>query len=172
MGIKNIYCQRKLKKELSKVSRTPIVRNIAEIKKVGVIWQPQQKDAVNYLRNYFNKSHILFRSYCVFDELSNPNPGNNALTTNDLNWWGIPRPEKTQDFMNSHYDVLLNIALQQNFVLDYITALTTADFKVGYSPNMDNYFDLNINIDENQDSIFLVKQQIFYLARLNNTISR
>lgn len=172
MGIKNIYCQRKLKQELAKVNRTPVVRNIAAIKKVGVLWQPQQKEAVNYLRNYFNKSHILFRSYCVFDELSNPNPGNNALTTADLNWWGIPKPEKTHDFMQAHFDVLLNIALKQNFVLDYITALSRADFKVGWSPEAVNHFDLNINIGENQDSMFLVKQQIFYLAQLNNTISR
>ena len=172
MGIKKIYCERKLKKELQKTTRTPVVRNIAAIKTVGVLWQPPQKEAVNYLRNYFNKSHILFRAYCVFDDLSNPNPGNNALTTNDLNWWGIPKPEKTQDFMQTHFDVLLNIALKQHFALDYLTALSLADFKVGWSPKPDNYFDLNINIGENQDTMFLVKQQIFYLAQLNNTISR
>lgn len=172
MNIKEKYRTRKLKKELAKIKRTPFVRNIEELKKIGVIWQPQQKEAVNYLRNYFNKNHIVFRTYCVFDELSNPSAANNTLTTNDLNWWGIPKPEKTQDFMQAHFDVLLNIAMKQDFVLDYITALTHADFKIGWSPNEQNYFDLNINIGENQDVMFLVEQQIFYLAQLNKKNSR
>lgn len=172
MGIKEKYRTWKLKQELAKINRTPLVPNIDEIKKIGVIWQPHQKEAVSYLRNYFNKSHVVFRTYCVFDELSNPSAANNTLTTNDLNWWGIPKPEKTQDFMQANFDVLLNIALKQNYVLDYITALTQADFKIGWSPDEQNHFDLNINIGENQDMMFLVKQQIFYLAQLNKNNSK
>jgi len=172
MSIKEKYRNWKLRQELAKIKRTPFVRNIDEIKKIGVIWQPHQKEAVNYLRNYFNKNHIVFRTYCVFDELSNPVSANNTLTTADLNWWGIPKPEKTQDFMQAHFDVLLNIALKQNYVLDYITSLTQADFKIGWSPDEQNYFDLNINIGENQDVMFLVKQQIFYLSQLNKNTSK
>ncbi len=172
MGIKQKYRERKLRQEISKLSHTPVIKNIDDIKKVGVIWQPQQKEALNYLRNYFNKNHIVFRNFCVFDELSNPVSSNNTLTTNDLNWWGIPKSEKTQDFMQTHFDVLLNIALKQNFTLDYITALTAADFKIGWSPNEQNHFDLNINIGENQDTMFLVKQQIFYLVQLNKNTSK
>jgi len=156
-----------LSRTLASKQRTPVVHSIDEVKKVGVIWQPSQKDGINYLRDYFNKNHIIFRTYCVFDELSNPMEANNTLTVNDLNWWGIPKPDKTRDFMDMHFDVLLNIALNQNFILDYITALTPADFKIGTSEEENNYFDLNIKIGENQDTMFLVKQQIFYLAQLN-----
>ena len=167
MKIKELYRERKLKQELGKINRVPVIHASDDIKKVGVIWQPSQKEAVNFLRDHFNRNHIIFRTYCVFDELSNPLEANNALTVNDLNWWGIPKPEKTRDFMAMHFDLLLNIALKQNFVLDYITALTPADFKIGSSPDEKNFFDLNINIGENQDTMFLVKQQIFYLAQLN-----
>ena len=167
MKFKKVYCERKFKQELARVQRVPHVPRLEDVKKVGVIWQPSQKEALNYLRDFFNKNHIIFRTYCVFDELSNPLEANNALTVNDLNWWGIPKPETTQDFMSVHFDLLLNIALKQNFVLDYITALTPAKFKVGTSNHEINYFDLNINIGENQDTMFLVKQQIFYLSQLN-----
>ncbi len=167
MNFKEIYRLRKLTKALEVQKHTPRIPHIHNIRKVGVIWQPSQKDAMNYLRDHFNKNHIIFRTYCVFDELSNPLEANNALTVNDLNWWGIPKPDKTRDFMTMHFDLLLNTALKQNFVLDYITALTPSDFKIGSSPDENNYFDLNINIGENQDTMFLVKQQIFYLAQLN-----
>lgn len=167
MKFKQLYRERKLSQEFAKVKRVPHIPSADNVKKVGVIWQPSQKDAVNFLRNHFNKNHIIFRTFCVFDELSNPLEASNALTVNDLNWWGIPKPEMTRDFMAMHFDLLLNIALKQNFVLDYITALTPADFKIGCSPDDHNYFDLNIKIDQNQDTMLLVKQQIFYLAQLN-----
>ena len=172
MSFKEKYRLRVLTKALAAQKRSPLIRHAQDIKKVGVIWQPSQKEGINYLHDYFNRNHIIFRTYCVFDELSNPMEANNALTVNDLNWWGIPKPEKTQDFMAIHFDVLLNIALKQNFILDYITALTPADFKIGSTPNENNYFDLNIKIGENQDTMFLVKQQIFYLAQLNKKHSR
>ncbi len=167
MNIKQLYRDRKFRQELALIQRVPVVPKLEEVRKVGLIWQPSQKEAMNYLRDFFNKNHIIFRTFCVFDELSNPLEANNALTVNDLNWWGIPRPEAIQDFMSVQFDLLLSIALKQNFVLDYITALTPAKFKVGTSNLETNYFDLNINIGENQDTMFLVKQQIFYLAQLN-----
>lgn len=172
MNIKQLYRERKFKAELAKIQRYPVVPSLDDVKKVGLIWQPSQKDAMNYLRDYFNKNHIIFRTYCVFDELSNPLEANNALTVNDLNWWGIPKPETVSDFMSVKFDLLMNIALKQNFILDYITALTPAKFKVGTSDSEKNYFDLNINIGENQDTMFLVKQQIFYLAQLNKKHSK
>ena len=66
-----------------------------------------------------------------------------------------------------NFDVLLNVALEQNITLNYITLNTLAKFKIGWSPNENNYFDLNINITQNQDALYLAKQQIFYLGQLN-----
>jgi hypothetical protein len=85
----------------------------------------------------------------------------------DLDFWGLPKKEKVEEFTNIRFEVLLNIALENNLVLDYITALSQARFKVGCSPNIKNYFDLNINIGENRDPMYIAKQQIFYLAQLN-----
>lgn len=167
MGFKQRYCNWKLSKELANIKRTPVIRNIDDVRKVGVIWQPTQKDAEKFLKDYFNKNQIIYRSFCVFDENSNPSASNNSLTTNDLDWWGIPRQEKVGEFMQMNFDVLINISLNQNFALNYLTALTQSDLKIGYSPREQNYFDLNIKIKENQDSMYLAKQQIFYLAQLN-----
>jgi len=66
--------------------------------------------------------------------------------------------------------LLLNIALNQNRVLDYLTALSKARFKIGWSPDQSNFFDLNINIGGKQDALFLARQQIFYLSQLNKKV--
>ena len=168
MGIKENFVRRKLAKLTQNVSRNPVMPDVTTAKIIGVIYHPSQKEAFNYLKNYFNREHVIFKGFCVFEENSNPHPDASSLTVKDLNFWGLPKPDMIGDFVDMKFDVLLNIALEQNLVLDYITLLSKARFKVGWSPEENNYFDLNINIGENDDAMFLAKQQIFYLAQLKN----
>jgi len=167
MGLKEIYARKKLEKLISKNDRRAVFPNINKVKTIGVIWQPTQKEAFQYIKNYFNREQIIFRGFCVFEEITNPHPDSNALTVKDLDFWGLPKREKIDDFTSIRFEILLNIALEDNLVLDYITGISQARFKVGCSPNTKNYFDLNINIGENRDPLYLAKQQIFYLAQLN-----
>jgi len=167
MGIKEIIAQKKLAKLISKTDHKPVFPNINTVKTIGVIWQPTQKEAFQYLKSYFNREQAIFRGFCVFEEITNPQQDSNTLTVKDLDFWGLPKKDKVEEFINIRFELLLNIALEDNLVLDYITALSQAKFKVGSSLKTKNYFDLNINIDENRDSMYLAKQQIFYLAQLN-----
>lgn len=167
MGFKQKYADRKLAKLLANTNRVPKIPKLEKHSKVVVIWQPSEKPAVQYLREHFNQQGAIFRDYCIFDKDSNPAAEANSLTVADLNWWGIPKPEKVNDFLDMNFDLLLNIAFEPNFAVDYVTALSKARFKIGSSPNNENHFDLNINVGENKDPLYLAKQQIFYLAQLN-----
>ena len=167
MGIKQKYAQRKLRKLAEKQKHNPILPNLNSAKLIGVVWHPTQREEFQYLKNYFNKEQVIFRGFCVFEEGVNPQANSNTLTTLDLNWYGFPKLEKINDFTSVNFDVLLNIALSQNLILDTIMLLSKAKFKVGCSPSEKNYFDLNINIGENDDAMYLAEQQIFYLAQLN-----
>ncbi len=169
MGFKQKYAYRKLNKLIAAQSRIPVIPTLAPHCKVGVIWQPSEKPAVQFLREYFQQQGVIFRDYCIFDKDSNPMAKANSLAVSDLNWWGIPKTDKMGNFMEINFDLLLCIALEPNYAVDYITALSNAKFKIGSSPDDDNYFDLNIKIGENKDPIYLAKQQIFYLAQLNKT---
>nr|WP_319512638.1 hypothetical protein [uncultured Draconibacterium sp.] len=168
MGFKEKFAYRKLRKLISQQKRTPIIPKLSLHSKVGVIWQPSEKPAVQYLRNYFNQHGAIFRDYCIFDSDSNPAAEANSLSVKDLNWWGIPKPEKISDFLETNLDLLLCLAAEKNYAVDYITALSQAKFKIGSSESDNSYFDLNIKIGKNQDAMFLAEQQIFYLAQLNN----
>jgi len=165
--IKEIFARKKFERLISTIDRKPVFPNINTVKTIGVIWQPTQKEAFQYLKSYFNREQVIFRGFCVFEAITNPHQDANTLTVKDLDFWGLPKKEKVEEFTNIKFEVLFNIALENNLVLDYITALSQARFKVGSSPDTNNHFDLNINIDENRDAMYLAKQQIFYLAQLN-----
>ena len=66
-----------------------------------------------------------------------------SFFSTDLNWWGIPKPEKIRDFIETDFDLLLCIAREPNFYLEYILTLSKAKFKIGSSVNEENPFDLN-----------------------------
>lgn len=166
MGFKEKYARKKLAKLVAQTNRYRVVPDVNTAKVIGVIWQPSQKDAFTWLKNYFLREQIIFRGFCVFEEVASPHPDPNALTVKELNFWGLPRHEKVSEFVDMNFDILFNLALSQNLALDYITALSQAKFKVGSSTGDSKYFDLNINIDENNDALYLAKQQIFYLAQL------
>ncbi len=165
--IKEIFARKKFERLLSTIERSPVFPDIEKIKNIGVIWQPTQKEAFQFLKGYFNREQVIFRGFCVFESITNPYQDTYTLTVKDLDFWGLPKKEKVEEFTNIRFDILFNLAIDNNLAIDYITALSHARFKVGGSSDSNNHFDLNINIDENQDAMYLVKQQIFYLSQLN-----
>jgi hypothetical protein len=124
---------------------------------------------LQYLHDYFAREQVFFRNICVYEDHAGVPEDTSIITSKDLNWLGLPKPGPVDDFIKMEFDVLFNIALEQNRVLDYITALSHAKFKIGWSSQKSSFFDLNINISGKQDALYLAQQQIYYLAQLNKT---
>lgn len=167
MGLKDKYAYRKLHKKASNIKRIVKLPHPDEIRKIGILWTPLQKEAYLFLADYFSHKQTIFRTLCVDINSPDASQVSNVITSKDLNWLGFPKAGISDEFINMDFDLLMNIALKQNKVLDYITALSRAKFKTGWSPYEKNFFDLNIKIDDKQDALYLAKQQIFYLSQLN-----
>jgi hypothetical protein len=162
------YAYRKLHQKVSAIDRRVKLPHPESIRKVAVLWQPEQKEAYRFLRDHFSHALVIFRNICVYSHNPAVEAGNNTITPKDTNWLGFPKKGFAEDFLNTEFDLLLNIALEQNLLLDYLTALSRARFKVGWSPNEHNFYDLNINIKGKHDALYLASQQIFYIRQLNN----
>lgn len=161
------YAKRKLRKRIAMLKRRVELPNPESVRKVGVLWEPSEKKAFQFLHDHFSHSQVIFRNFCIYNENTVAESGTNILTPKDLNWYGLPKPGPVDDFINTEFDLLLNIALNQTLLFDYVTALSKARFKIGWSPKESNFFDLNINIKGKPDAFYLARQQIFYLGQLN-----
>jgi len=167
MGLKQKIALKRLQKTEADIQRTPEIPDLNSVKKVGVIWQPEQKEAFLFLQDYFSKKQVVFRNLCVYNENVELAAESNSIIPKDLDWLGFPKPGKIDGFTEIQFDILLNIAPMQSITLDYISLVTQARFKIGGVVNEKNYFDLNINIGQKQDALYLAEQQIFYLGQLN-----
>jgi hypothetical protein len=163
------YSYRKINREAAGVVRRVKLPDPGSLGKVCVLWQAGDEQAFKYLYDYFVHSQVIFRNICVYDKKAVVETGASVITPKELNWLGLPKPGIADEFLKTEFDLLLNIAVNQNLVLDYLTALSRAQFKIGWSPGARNFFDLNINIERKPDSLYLAQQQIFYLAQLNKT---
>jgi len=163
------YALRKLHKKAALVNRQVKLPHPESIRKVGVLWEPTEKKAFQFLHDHFSHAQVIFRNFCICQENAITETSTNILTPKDLNWYGLPKPGPVDDFINTEFDLLLNIALDQTLLFDYVTALSKARFKIGWSPKESNFFDLNINIKGKPDAFYLARQQIFYLGQLNKS---
>jgi hypothetical protein len=74
-----------------------------------------------------------------------------------------------EDFIHQKFDILIDLTEQKYFPMIYVTALSEAAFKIGYSGTSENYFDLNIEFKEHPEPEQLSKQILYYLKRINKT---
>lgn len=81
------------------------------------------------------------------------------LTTKDTNWFGKPGGKETEYFVHTHFDLLINFCPESCLPLDYIAALSPAQFRVGYNPDSDI---------ANYDLILITKEKSDISAQIEN----
>lgn len=55
----------------------------------------------------------------------------------DINFWGVPKEEVIEDFVDKHYDLLIDATEQPDFFGQYMTLKADADLKVSYIDTSD-----------------------------------
>jgi len=90
------------------------------------------------------------------------------LQTDVNKWTGIPNKQCVKDFIDTEYDLLIDLSLNNIFPLDYIGILSKAKFKVGkYDNTRKKYYDMMIDIKNNKDLRYLIEQIIQYIKIFN-----
>ena len=90
------------------------------------------------------------------------------ITAKDLNWRYQPQKPFVKEFINTEYDLLIDLSLTEYLPLLYCSALSKAGLKVGrFQDDHQLYFDLMIHTSENESIESFATQAIHYLSRIN-----
>jgi hypothetical protein len=93
-----------------------------------------------------------------------------------LNWFYIPKATCVQDFIDTDFDICINIASENVFPLKYIAGISRSRLKVGaYGKEMPSnkykelasIYDIMLLADDNHDQIVFLDQIHEYLTILN-----
>lgn len=104
-------------------------------------------------------------SIIYIKKLANGIDCNDFLTDKDFDWLGKIKNERINNLVNSEYNLLVNLT-NNNLLLDYLTVISRATFKVGFSSADNRLYDFMIEVD-NSDVIVFSAELKKYLKILN-----
>jgi hypothetical protein len=164
-----------LEKELKIFIRNRGFKGFESAQSIGVIFNASNNDDfdlvkkyVKYLREsqkrvkalgYFNLKEVPEMKYSKIEY--------DFFANKDLNWHLQPACEQAQKFINEEYDILIDLNLDDDFPLKYISSLSKAKFKIGKYLDNNITYDLMIAVEENKGIKYFLKHLDHYLMQMN-----
>jgi hypothetical protein len=71
----------------------------------------------------------------------------------DLNWYYKPVSSQTEQFINEPFDLLINLSLDYQFPIHYISSASKASFKTGRYSIADTSLDFMIDIEKEKETM-------------------
>ena len=98
-----------------------------------------------------------------------PKISQDIITAKDVNWKFQPQKPFVKEFINTEYDILIDLSLSEHLPLLYCAALSKAGLKVGrFKEDHQLFYDLIIHAGPDETIDTFAGQVIHYLSRINN----
>lgn len=98
-----------------------------------------------------------------------PKISQDILTAKDVNWRLQPQKPFVKEFIETEYDILIDLSLGDYLPLLYCAALSKAGLKVGrFQEDHELFYDLMIHAGPEETIDSFATKVIHYLSRINN----
>lgn len=91
------------------------------------------------------------------------------FTKKDLDWALRPKNQDVKKFMNTPFDILINLTPHGSLPLEYIAAFSKAKFRVGPSTEKTYCYELMIDTAAKKDLHSFIQQVTFFINKMNTT---
>lgn len=166
-----------LRKKLARMKRVRFKGNINNAKTIGIVWDATNPNELAILSGFYQKMHERNIDVKIIGFF----PGKNlpdrltavryltVLKTEDINFCYRPVSNEANKFLNTRFDILIDINFKKLFPLQYLSFLSSSGFKVGIFDNgFDNsLFDLMIDLNNKNDIENYLTQAVHYLGLIN-----
>jgi hypothetical protein len=173
-----------LNKGISALKRNKKLVNINAATSIGLLFELTDQSVYYSIQKYFlqfqeKKVKVKALGYASNKLVTNhflPVLSFDFFNRKQLNWFYIPRAQCVQDFIETDFDICVNIASENVFPLKYISGMSKARLKVGsYSSDMpgrqykeqSSIYDIMLLAEENHDQILFLENIHEYLNLLN-----
>lgn len=98
-----------------------------------------------------------------------PKISQDIITAKDVNWRFQPQKAFVKEFIETEYDILIDLSLEDHLPLLYCAGLSKAGLKVGrFQEDHQLFYDLMIHAGPDETIDSFASQVIHYLSRINN----
>jgi hypothetical protein len=167
MSLKEKYAYYLLDKKIPK-HRNVRMTGFSEKTVAGVLWHINDLDAYRFVTQFLRDKKVRFRGLCYAEKAKVNIAG--SFGVKELTFWGFPKSEAVDQFLNTPYDLLINVSVTRSFPMEVLTAIAKANFKIGWQQGSLELYDLNVDVSKNPDSLYLAKQEIYYIEQFNKQV--
>jgi hypothetical protein len=159
-------------KHLKNMQRDKKVMGFAEAKSIGILYDATDFDDYETVKQYVKDmraqhKEVLALGYVDRNELHNmqfAKLGLDFFTKKELTWNMIPQHPVVTNFINTPFDILINLHPGKNFPLQYITAMSRSRFRIGiFHKKNEAFFDLLIDVKDDRSLKNFIDQVNHYL---------
>jgi hypothetical protein len=176
--IKISIAEAQLSKKLRKLNRSKKFVHLSEAKTIGIIYNLTDEGMFRKVKELANELSVRQRqvltvgfvnrktipNYCVAAD------SGYFLNQRDLNWYGAPKNDYVSQFINKELDILIDLSMEETYVLKFICGLSRSRFKVGkYSDASKTYLDFMIDPDKSCSMDEFIEQILHYLTVIKNS---
>ena len=166
-----------LRKKMGRMNRTRFKGNINNAKTIGLVWDATNPDDFSTLSLFHQKMtekniDVKILGYFPGKYLPDKLTAIRYLTClkkEDINITYRPYSREANTFINTPFDILIDINFKDLFPLRYISYLSAAGFKVGIfdSASDNSPYDLMIEFTKSADINTFLTQVVYYLEIIN-----
>jgi len=166
MGLKKFIINKKIKSRLKSSERNVCIKNLETASTAGILWNKNDEFAYKKITGKLDEKKIKYQSIC-FSENNLDEGQKNIITAKDFNFFGSSKNRILQKFLNTEFDLFIDISLSPSIYVQIIRSFSMAHLKIGWAPVNPDYFDITINISKKPDSQYLAEQINHYLNIIN-----
>jgi hypothetical protein len=165
----SILCRRLRNRERKKG-----IFNFETSKNIGVIFKTDiQSDfeLVKRFLQFLTEQDNKVVAICFVDSKKVPDyyllrKGFNFFSRGELSFFFIPKSQFILDFIERPFDILIDLSIDSNFPLNYISYLSKAKFKIGKQKKQQDQFDVMIDTTKDNTVEALITQIKHYVPVL------
>lgn len=178
----NIFQKLIQKRTLKRIPVSSIRKYVSldTAKTIGFVFnenEPGIEQSLLYIRDVLGKKKIKYS--CVGVDMSEEVKGNPIYLSNpfilnvyrkDLNWYELPCKELVQGFLDTDFDILVNLTSSDShkiFPVDYLVKSAKASMRVGFIVDDKATYDIII-MDDSSSPLHLVQGLFKYLCDIKS----
>ncbi len=167
------------RKRVSNSNPAKKLNNLRNSNKIGIVWDGNNTGDFTSVTEFYKEMHdrgIQVDIICYYSGKVLPNEYTalrylKCFKRSDVNFFFIPKLPEVEEFINTPYDIIIDVNFSRHFPLYYITALSRGEFKVGAGNTINhNTLDMTIEIPAKQTIAYYLEQVKHYLEMINTGV--
>jgi hypothetical protein len=154
--------------------RRAIPTNLQKAKTVGILFVVNQEKDLELVRGILRQINNENIQTFALGYIPTKKPGDFYLSQKSFNFFSDidldfvlrPKSQEALEFIDSKFDILIDMGTMDYYPMQYIVYKSKAKFKIGWFGNQQP-FDLMMSIDPKKGINYYFEQILFYLQKFN-----